>query len=639
MPRHYAGISGAGLQPFKQSVGDHYIEAQKAVVRERVIKAWREEKKEQLRKYADGVSQLRKLRDGINDWIELKGAPNVSGVGSDVEFQAHMAKYTVEFGQRSAIANDLMKGLVQDYADRMIKAGLSTSTGYNFYDLRGPAYLIYPVNTPFRNSLPRWGKVNAGYGTMVNWKYTSLGPGTSYAGAAEGKRVASVGPNENNGVAQYAEIGIERSVTFTAEFAGEGYTDNVADEHIRGAHELWLQEESLILFGNQGSGANANGFQLGTANTPSTSAYAHATNPGPNDGGAGYSGSTHVSVRVVELTALGYPNNAQYGYQAAPTVAGAGLVPVYTRNNADGTTDPINGGTGAVSAASNVTTVTTEFVLAEVTPKKGAFAWAWYVDVTDATTPTTANAVLQAITTVPYVYLGGGATGTQAANATGLSTDHSAQALDFSGIVAWDVTSGTYTNMSDLTATSPVTGTTNNGLLNPGMAASQNTVPAVAEIEYDLEQQWNSLQAVADEIWCAADVKRNIQAALFTNTSGVPAYRFEVSRDAQGNILGGFTVSGYKSLYSMKATGAEELPIKIHPMMPPGTMLYRKTTNPYPHSRIPGVSGMFVQRDYYGIEWPVVTRTWTFGTYCHEVYGDYLPAFLNVRTGITGVAT
>jgi hypothetical protein len=636
----YAGISGAGLKPFISGVGDAYVEQQQATLRDRVLKEWKAERKDQLQKYAKGVSSLKRVRDEINEWIEFKSPMKHERVGSEAEFNAAMAKYTVEFDNRAAIVNDMMKGLVEDYRSRMMKAGLTTSIGYNFYDLRGPAYLIYPVNTPLRNELPRWGKVNAGVGTAANWKYTYLSPGTSYAGAQEGERVATATPGENNAVATYAELGVERSVTFTAEFAGEGYTDNVADEHIRGAHELWLQEESIIIGGNPGTGAGLNGFALGTANTPSTAAYAHATIPAgaPSDGGSGFVGSTHVSVYVVELTMLGYPNNAQFGYQAAPTIT-SGLVPSYTRTNADGTTNTIKGGMGAISAASNVTTVTTDFVLAQVTPKAGAFAWAWFINLTDATTPSKANSYLTVITTVPYLYIGGGTPGTYPATSTGLTTDNSYEVLDFAGIFAWAVNNGTFINMSNLNATSPITGATNTGLLNPGMAQGQNAVPAVAEIEYDLEAQWNVFQTVADEIYCSADVKRNIQAALFTNTSGVPAYRFDVSRDAQGNILGGFTVSGYKSLYSMKDTGSEELPIKIHPMLPPGTMLYRKNENPYPSSRIPGVSGMFVQRDYYGIEWPITTRAWTFGTYCHEVYGDYIPGLLTVRTGITGVNT
>jgi hypothetical protein len=630
----YAGIRGGGqLAPYSGPLGDAKI-AQQFVVAEKVLKAWTEDRKAELRKYKRSMGALKRTSDGINEWIVNKGY-----IG-----QADLKKIESEFNDRADRANELLKALVSDYREAMMKAGVSTALGYNFYDLRGPAYLIYPLNTPLRNSLPRWGKVNAGYGTAVNWKYTSLGPGTSYAGAKEGERVAYATPNENNAIATYSELGVERSVTFTAEFAGEGYTDNVADEHIRGANELWLQEESLMWGGNAGTAAGLNGFALGTANTP-TVARVTALPSGAaglvTDGGTGFGGGgTNVSVRVVELTMLGNPNNAQFGYQAAPTVT-SGLTPSFTRTNADGTTDPIKGGMGAVSAASNVVSASSSYpyVLADVLPKKGVFAWAWFVDVTDATTPTTANASLVAITTVPFVYLANGtANASYTAAATGLSTDNSQQALDFSGIIAWCVNNGSFINMSDLTSKSAITGVTNTGLLTPGMTNSSSSVPAVAEIEYDLKAQWGSFQTVADEIWASVDAKLSIAQALFKNTSGVPAYRFEVSRDAQGNILGGFVVSGYKSQYSMKATGSEELPIYIHPMLPPGTIIYRKTQNPYPHSRIPGVSGMFVQRDYYGIEWPVTTRAWTFGTYVHETYGNYIPGLLTIRTGILGSA-
>ncbi|HVI09588.1 MAG TPA: hypothetical protein VND65_14965 [Candidatus Binatia bacterium] len=629
----YAGMRAGGqLAPYAGSLGDVKIQMQQQLLADKVLKIWKEERKNELRKYKRTIGTLRRVSDGINEWIEDKGLLT----------QAQLAKIEEEFNERASIANEMLKGLVEDYRQRMLKAGVTTALGYNFFDLRGPAFLIYPVNTPIRNSLPRWGKVNAGYGTAVHWKYTYLTPGTSYAGAAEGKRVAAATPPEADAIATYAELGIERSVTFTAEFAGEGYTDNVADEHLRGAHELWLQEESLMWGGNPGTAAGLNGFALGTANTPTVALK--ATLPtGPaglvTDGGSGFSGGgTNVSVRVVELTMLGYPNNGQYGYQAAPTVT-SGLTTSFTRNNADNTTDTIKGGMGAISAASNVVSASTSYpyVLADVTPKKGAFAWAWFVDTTDASTPSAANAQLVAITTVPFIYLANGTpNASYVGTAAGLSSDNSAQTLDFAGIIAWCVNNGTFVNMSDLTSKSPISGLTNTGLLTPGMTNSSSSVPAVAEIELDLKNQWNTFQTVADELWASADAKLSIAQALFKNTSGVPAYRFEVMRDAQGNILGGFVVSGYKNQYSMKVTGSEEIPIHIHPQLPPGTIIYRKTTNPYPHSRIPGVAGMFVQRDYYGIEWPVVTRAWTFGTYVHEVYGDYIPGLLTIRTGIIG---
>ena len=172
-------------------------------------------------------------------------------------------------------------------------------------------------------------------------------------------------------------------MTFTAEFAGEGYTDNVGDEHIRGLQNLQLQEEGIILGGNAGTGTALNGFVLGTANTPTTALSATIPSGAPSDGSsAGFTNSTKVAVYVIELAMLGYPNNGQYGYQAAPTVGATGLVPSYSRTSAGpySNSETINGGMGALSAASNVSgaITSTPFVKAYVVHMSGAFAWAWF---------------------------------------------------------------------------------------------------------------------------------------------------------------------------------------------------------------------------------------------------------------------
>ena len=98
--------------------------------------------------------------------------------------------------------------------------------------------------------------------------------------------------------------------------------------------------------------------------------------------------------------------------------------------------------------------------------------------------------------------------------------------------------------------------------------------------------------------------------------------------------MGGFLVTSYKSKYSINPEGGAAIPIRIHPMFPPGTMLYDINTNPYPHSRVPSVRQFLLQRDYYAIEWPIVTRQWTFGTYIHEVLAHYMPWISALRTGI-----
>jgi hypothetical protein len=634
----YVGKAAAGIH---SGIGDH-VDDEQNVVLERVLKSWSEERKTLLRKYKDSVMSLERRSDGINDWLIKKGQTPPE----------EMRKIEGEFNARCKDANDMLKALVADYADRMVKAGVTVGTGYVGYRLDGPAYLVFPVNTPLRNEIARVG-TPAGKmtGTMVHWKYGTIGPSSGsgsylYGGAAEGKRVGISAPNEVDGVAQYSVLGVERSITFEAEFGGEGYTDNVADEHIRGYMQLILGEEAEIWGGNQGASANQNGFALGTANTPSTALSATIPTGAPSDGSsAGFSNSTSVAVYVVELTMLGYPNNGQFGYQTAPAVGATGLVPSYSRADAGPytDTDTINGGMGHISAASNVSLgiTSTPYIKASVVAKKGAIAWAWFVDDQDATTPATANAFLAAITTVPYCYFGANSkdsaiSGNQAANSAGLNTDKSAQPLDFSGILAWAVTNGVWNNMSDITALDASTGGTNDGLLDPITVAGNKTA-AIAQLDYDLKNQFTSFQTVGDEIWCDPVAKLAINQAIMAG--GAQAFRFETSRDGQGNILGGAVVTGYKSIYGMKANGADEIRLRLHPMLPVGTYVIRKTQNPYPQSRIPAVSAMAVQREFYAMEWPMNRRAWEFGEYVHETYIDYIPGLLTVRTGIQGVST
>lgn len=498
--------------------------------------------------------------------------------------------------------------------DGLKKAGVTTSLGFNFFDLRGPAYMLFPVLTPFRNSIARVGRQNDGFGTAANWK-GSRNVGTAYLGVSEGNRAPVAVPNEANYIATYKDIGTERAVTFDAQHAGEGYTDNVADEHLRGAFETWLGEEGMDLFGNPGNAAGQNGFQLGTANTPVTVLVGTAGNI-PN--------TTSVSFRVIEITAMGYPVNNQFGYfgdgLTGHTVAG-GLIPSYVRTNADGSQDTIFGGIGAVSAASNVITTgsgSSNKATVSVTPKNGAFAWAWFVNVTDASAPTKANSLLTAITTAPtYTYNLAAPAGTQTAAATGLSTDNSAQPLDYSGLTTYSAaTSGAlWNNMA---------GTT----LTPGSSGS------VVQIDTDLQYYWTNFQAVPTAIWVDATAKIAIDAAVLSSDPNPTAFRFQYTRDAQGNLLGGFSVTAYFSKFSASINGGVAIPIRVHPMMPAGTIMYDLPENPYPHSRAPFMRAMLTRRDYYSIEWPVVSRNWTFGTYAEQVLAHVMPWITGVRTGI-----
>src|SRR6185437_9377052 len=368
-----------------------------------------------------------------------------------------------KWGGSSFLDNPLIKQVGRE----LIKAGVSTQTGFNFFDLRGPAYFIFPLLTPFIQMIGRQGKVNAGVGTAAHWKATRNPNSTYvYAGVQEGQRNAEATPNEIDYLATYKELGMEGGLTFTSEWAGEGYTDNIADEHFRNLARLRLQEEMLTLWGNSGTATGNLGFQLGQATTPTATAVA----------GTGLGSGTNVYVAVVALTAMGTNPGGQAGYAAPPTVAN-GLTPNYVRTNADGSTTNVACGLSQISNISAVaTTPNASFgsVNVSIAAMKGAVAYAWYWGVNVASA--TGNLKLGAITAWPWYQITAAATGTQLANAAGLSTDNSYQPTDFDGLGTYSFQNGSWTDMGGGSFT-PV----GNG--------------QVSQIETDLQFLWTNYQA------------------------------------------------------------------------------------------------------------------------------------------------
>lgn len=527
-------------------------------------------------------------------------------------------RWTIDHPLVKAAGRALIKAQY-DAVQKVNPPGVGTWVGFNFYDLRGPAYFLFPLLTPFIQMIGKKGKVNAGVGTVANWKATRNPNSTYiYAGVQEGQRNATATPNEINYFATYKELGMEGGNTFTSQWAGEGYTDNLADEHFRNLARLRLQEEMITLLGNSGTASGNLGFQLGQAANVTAALATSDTFNSPAS--AGYAANTNVSAAVVAITGMGINPGGQGGYNAPPTVAN-GLVPTSTRTNVDGTQTTVNGGTSAISNVSNavITNSTAKWVTLTCAAAKGAVAYAWYVSTGSTTTASGAigTCALLAITNCPKVVVGAvPAGGAQLGNATGLSTDYSSQATDFDGLLTYAFQNGIWNDMAHGSFT-PV----GNG--------------QVLELENDLQALWNNYQAQPDAIWCSADTRAALDQAIIYSSTGTNSYIFQVNQAQQATgITGGFIISGYKSKYSINAEGGAVIPIRLHPMMPSGTMYYDLNTNPYPHSRIPAVREFLTQRDYYAIEWPIITREWTYGTYVHEVLAHYMPWVTAIRTGI-----
>ncbi len=475
--------------------------------------------------------------------------------------------------------------------------GITTGLGMVFYDLRPPAYLLYPLNTPLRNSIPRTGKVNAGVGTAAHWKaYINPNATSNYAGVAEGQRNAFLSFQEKDYTAAYKEIGQESFTTFTGQFAGEGFTDPMSDSQTMVLHSIMLSEEGMLVGGNASN-------PLGVPSAPTVAVKS----------GAGFTTGATVSVAVVALTHYGW--FAQGGTAAILN----GLTPQVTRINADGTSTIVNGGISPISGMSAVVTTTggNNQVVATTPAIKGAVAYAWYVNTTDGASPNLGNARLAAITTYPSFTGIAAAIGTQTGVAVNLSNDNSTNTLSFDGFLTYAALNGIWNDLG-------------------GAGLTSNNDGTIVQFETVLQSLWNNYQATVDTIYCSSEQLTLITRAIMNGTGGGPsAFRFLLDGGAsQGKITGGSLAVSYLSKYTM--SGAKDIPIKLHPQLSPGTILFDISTNPYPHSRLNNVREILTQRDYYSLLYPIRTRRWEYGTYVHEVLAHRLPQLTAV---ISGAAT
>jgi hypothetical protein len=101
---------------------------------------------------------------------------------------------------------------------------------------------------------------------------------------------------------------------------------------------------------------------------------------------------------------------------------------------------------------------------------------------------------------------------------------------------------------------------------------------------------------------------------------------------AQDGIRAGGMIRGYINQYSMD--GAQEIPIRLHPNVPPGTIAILTHEIPYPLSGVGEVNRILCRQDYYQMEWPLRTRSYEYGVYTDQVLQCY---FLPGQSVITNI--
>jgi hypothetical protein len=460
----------------------------------------------------------------------------------------------------------------------------SAASGLTYYDLETGAKLLYPVLTPLRNSIPR---VSGKGGVQAAWRaITAINASGLRVGVSGGNRGGVAAMTTKDYVATYKGIGIETSVDFEAQYAGQNFDDIRALAAQTGLEALMIGEEALILGGNTS-------LSLGVTNTPTLAAS--------NSGGALATGT--LSVIAVALTLDGLINS---------TVV-SGVQASITRANADFSSDTFGGGAAQKSASATVAvTGPAGSVTASVAATRGAFGYAWYWGAVGSET-------LGAITTINSVSIVANAAGAQTA-ASLPSADNSPNALVFDGLLTQALQPGSGANVT----VQPT------GAAGVGTPLNADGAGGVVEIEAVLKANWDQYRLSPDEVWVSSQEANNISKKILAGgANSAQRFIFDAQQDAIG---GGVMATTYKNKYSL--AGAKSLDIKIHPNMPPGTMLFLTRKLPYPLANVGNVLQVRTRQDYYQIEWPLRARRYEYGVYADQVLQHFFPPSMSVITNI-----
>ena len=465
---------------------------------------------------------------------------------------------------------------------------LSTAQGLVAYDLQAPAKSLYPAATPIRNRLPR---VQGGTGTATNWRQVNSLQGSGFDAMGwvpEGQRAGFMSYSTSSKAAAYATIGEEDTATFEAISAARGFEDIQASMATRLLQKTMLKEEMALLAGNAT-------LQLGAPPAPVT---------GATGSGATLPTATY-SVVVVALTLEGYRNSSLAGGVATTrTIAGA-----------DAKSFTLNGGASNRSADTLQAVTLGQTLQAGVAPVQGAVAYAWFVGAAGAET-------LQAITTInSTTFAAPLAGGMQAASA--VTADCSTNGGAFDGLLTTALKAGSNAYVKTFASGAPGVGVT---LTGSGQGS-------VVEIDDMLQAMWESAQVSPTVLYVNSRQLRDISAKCLSSASG-PLLHYYQQPDGAPQVSAAGIIEFYYNPFLLE--GGVKIPIKIHPNVPPGTILGWCEDLPaqYQNSEVPNVAEVKCRQDYYAIDWPITTRQRQKGVYCEEVLAVYAPFAMGVLTNI-----
>ncbi|HUC76724.1 MAG TPA: hypothetical protein VMS04_15590 [Vicinamibacterales bacterium] len=461
----------------------------------------------------------------------------------------------------------------------------SAISGLAQYDLEQGARLLYPITTILRNMIPRQ---TGGLGIQANWRsITAVNPSRISINLAEGQRGAAMAQTVTDNLAKFSTQGLDNFVTEQAYMAALTFEDLMALMATETLQATMEAEELLDIGGNSS-------VALQTTPTPTQGAVS-------NTGGS-FSNGTY-SVICVALTFDG---------MTRASVSSTGVPLPYTRANMDGTTTPIQGFCGIQSAALSVTLsggTSTQQINAKVAAVTGAFGYAWYEG-------SGGSEKIVAITGYPSVTINAAPAGTNQAATAIPATDTSLNSLTYDGILTQIVKSGSGAYVKDLGGAA--------------LTSSGSGSGGITEFDNLISDRISNYRLVPTDIFMSPYDHGKASALILNGNTNLAPF---VMGDASEN---GLSAAAQLKVYNNKVGfGNTRLDVHAHPFIPQGTALFYSRTNPYPLSNVPNLIRKLLRRDYWSVEWPVVTMQRTMGVYFDGVLQVYFPPAFGVITGMS----
>lgn len=442
-------------------------------------------------------------------------------------------------------------------------------TGLQVYDLRGPASRLNPVNSVFRNEIPRRPAPRGSTG--IRWKaITGVNVGNILPGVSEGNRNAPIAHTTAEYSSGYAQLGMEDYNTDESKFIINNTELGLDVDSLTrlGALESLMNAEERVILGGNAS------IAFGTAPTPVGAAVV-------TDGA-----SLTAAATVAYIVALTFE-----GILLASPVNG--VATEFARTNADGSVDMVQGGSSNKSLASAaVTPAAGEAILWKWASVPGAAGYAVYIG---PSAGGAAGAHCAAIVTVNE-YLQTTDPSALAQTADAVTADHSPNPLVFDGKIAQIVKPGSGAQILSL----------------DGEVPTLNSSGTFDEFDELFRLMWESTKSGPARFVTSASTRVLLSKAVM---AGSPGTNIQVSvQIGAGGVKTGIQIESILNPYT-----GQFVPFMNHPYMPKGMIFAETTRLPYSLNGMGAVPWIIETREEYRAQpWPRRTRKTEWGVYCSE---------------------